>query len=123
MLSWISPQLHWRMTCPDTIEAVALDFIDGHMPLLRTLSEIDLERIDDGDPWFAYRRRISAIYGISTTYCHPDGRKPKQGWNRRMWRRYKKTSPEQLVEQVFDTMIELLRTSARDSYSQRTDCR
>ncbi len=102
------------MTCPDTIESAAQDFIDNHLPPLNQLSLIDFDNIDDGDQLFAWRRRICAIYGISTWYCHPNGRTPKRGWNRRLWNTYPDFDPEQLVDHVFDTMIELLRTTGRD---------
>ncbi|EMI19118.1 hypothetical protein RMSM_03951 [Rhodopirellula maiorica SM1] len=115
VLSRVAPNWHWQMTCPDTIETAAQDFIDNHLPPLNDLRATDFDNIDDGDPWIAWRRRICAIYGISTSYSHPNGREPKRGWNRRLWQKYPDLDPEELVDHVFDTMIEFLRTTVQDS--------
>jgi hypothetical protein len=109
--SRVSPEFYWRCTCPGTIESIADDFINNHLLPLKGIRSLDFSKIDDGDPWFAWRRRISAIYGVATTYRDPRGKSPKPGWNRRLWRNTPDLAPEQLVERIFDTAIARLRAT------------
>jgi len=112
ILAFLSPNLHWRLMCPDTIEGVAQDFITNHLPGQNCLREIDFHRMASQDPGFAWRRRISAIYGVATCYQHPRGDLARAGWNRRLWRNAPDREPEFLVEEIFDTVIEQLRVAA-----------
>ncbi|HBE67598.1 MAG TPA: hypothetical protein DDW52_05550 [Planctomycetaceae bacterium] len=101
LLLHLAPNCHWKLTCPDTIESAAQDFIDYHLPPLEAVSAIGSDSIRNGGPGVAWRRRISAIYGVSTSYTDPRGQESKRGWNRRLWRNDPGIEPEQLVNRIF----------------------
>lgn len=111
LLSCLAPGYHWRKVCPDTLEAIADDFIAKHLPDCSVCQALDFNRIDDGDPWFAWRRRVAAIYGVATCYQHPRGDVARPGWNRSLWQHHPNTSPEQLVDRIFEQIIQQLRTA------------
>ena len=112
-----APNWHHRVTCPDTVEAIAQDFIDNHLPPLdeiRTLG-LDFDNTQAYDPWFAWRRRISSIYGVSTCYASPNGRLANQGWNRQLWRNNPGADPDQLTDRIFENVIRRLRGTSGDT--------
>jgi hypothetical protein len=78
------------------------------------LDELQFESayIEFEDPWFAYRRMIGSIYGITTCYKPPHGGVALRGWNHRLWRQYEEASPEALVEEVFDEVLRRLKQLA-----------
>ena len=110
-ISYFAPEVHWRLTCPDTIEKIAVDFIEKRLPRHDVLRSLDFSKIDDGDPWLAWRRRINSIYGVGTCFQHPRGGVAKQGWNQRLWLNAPNLHPEELVERIFDTIIVFLKES------------
>lgn len=103
------PEYSWRRKCPATIEQIAIDFVENHCVSVDKLSLALLANIHDGDPWFAWRRRLSAIYGISKSYADPFGRPQQRGWNNRLWAKHETEMPDDLVERVFDATIILIR--------------
>ena len=114
-LDWLAPNFSWRRKCPETIEQIAEDFVDNHCPPIDEMSLSLFDRIHDGDPWFAWRRRISTIYGIAEEFADPRNRPQRGGWNRRLWKQYDSYLPDDLVEIAFDATIQLVCSRLRDS--------
>jgi hypothetical protein len=107
VLNW-----HWRLTCPDTIENIAQDFVENRAPAPEVLQTLDFDGIDNKDFLFAWRRRINSIYGVGTSYQHPRGHESaRRGWNQRLWRNAPGIEPEALVDEIFETVINQLRRS------------
>ncbi|WP_430453733.1 hypothetical protein [Rhodopirellula europaea] len=96
------PNLHWRWTCPDSIDDIATDFI--HNQNEWSLDDWpDVLAYDDG---FPQRRRISAIYGVAEFYKNPNREDPPgPGWNRRLRKSVGQIDPEQLVDFIFDRVV------------------
>ena len=105
----IFPNLHWRWSCPYSIDDIASDFIHNQ----NSWSLDDWPKALSYDDGFALRRRISAIYGVAEYYKHPNRDDPPgPGWNRRLWKTVRDIDPEQLVDDIFDrvaTMISVAR--------------
>lgn len=110
-LSYVAPETHWRLTCPNTLEAIAQDFIENHLPNREELNSLNFEQVDNRDPWFAWRRRICTIYGVATSYKHPNGKLARPSWNHRLWSNVPDLDPEVLVDRIFDIVIARLRDS------------
>ena len=118
----------WLRRCvpqstPHTVESIASHFVEKHLPSGASLDAVDAARVADvydSDPWFAWRRRICALYGVATCYCDPRGTVAKRGWNRRLWANHGDVEPERLVELIFDVVIELLQNAATRPDMART---
>ena len=92
----------WKLNCPNSIEAIAEHFVTNHISI-EQIENLDFSTVKDEyrDPWFAYKRRIGSIYGITKCYKSPDGLETSPGWNRRIFRKYKTISPDNLIESIF----------------------
>ena len=99
------PNLHWRWTCPDSIDEIASDFIHSQ----NVLSLDDWPKNLSLDGGFALRRRICTIYGVAEYYKHPSrAGSPEPGWNRRLWKSVGDIDPEQLVDDIFDRVVTMI---------------
>ncbi|MCO6045155.1 hypothetical protein NG895_14685 [Aeoliella sp. ICT_H6.2] len=115
LLKRITPNFHWRLTCPDTVDSIAVDFVERRLPKLDSLRDLDFGNITRcGDPWFAWRRRICFLYGVSNHYHNPSDPVVLRGWNHRLWRNEPGYEPEALVDRIFDEMIQRLQLKLED---------
>ena len=105
------PNLHWRWTCPNNIDDIATDFIHNqNWGAPEDWPESLSEHIG-----FGMRRRISAIYGVAKYYKHPGHDDPPgPGWNRRLWRTVGDLDAEQLVDQIFERVVQLVADTRGD---------
>lgn len=69
----------------------------------------------NADTGFAWRRRISTIYGVATPYKNPNGEPAKPGWNHRLLGSKDGVDPEQVVDEIFDSVVRQLHTARKHS--------
>ena len=103
------PETAWRMKCPSTVRGIAEHFLEIHCPSVTQFLTASIGNAPGSlVPEFAWRRRISAIYGISKHYSHPREIRQQRGWNRTLWKNHPDMSPDELVDLVFTTMMEIV---------------
>jgi|GEM_PF-5166087 len=102
----------WRLKCPHSVDEIAEHFIANYIPT-EYLGTYDFSGAftDFQDPWFAYRRMLANIYGVSDCYKPPDDSPSQPSWNRKLRLRYPDLDPEGLVELVFTRMLDLLKAA------------
>ncbi len=100
----------WKFRCPTSVDDIAANFVDAHISKeQKTKYDFDAAHIERADPWFAYRRRIAAIYGVASTYKPAENKPSKRGWNRGLWSKHENKTPDELVEAIFNTVLERLK--------------
>lgn len=109
--------LPWSWRCPADVDSIAEHWIEHSVsPEYRVF---DFDAIGNARGWsLAWHRRINYSYGIATQYHSPSGVPGGRGWNRRLWKTVddcepEECEPEELVDRVFDRVIELLRQAAK----------
>ena len=111
VLSCVAPTTHWHWTCPHDVDTIADDFVKNHLPLDKPqFWLLDFDNITDGDPWFAWHRRIAYVYGVASTYQDLRGKNAAPAWNRRLWSQHEDADPEELVHTIFIGVIERLQS-------------
>ncbi len=111
ILDRVAPGLIWRWDCPRTAQAVAEHYIQNHLndaaaQYIRALPSPDIE---DWGVALAHKRRISAIYGVSTCYDDPRGPRGRPGWNRKLLADCRSEDAESAVEEIYKHVWERLR--------------
>ena len=72
--------LLWRIRCPKAKDDIAKHFAKRVSNWVE-VSELDFTEAfaDYQDPWFAWRRMISSVYGVAIGYRAPDEAPAKRG--------------------------------------------
>ena len=103
LLARLFPEIHWRWTCPDTIDDIAADFIQNR----NTWEIADWPKALAYNDGLVLRRRISIIYGVAQYHKDPRRADPSgRGWNRRLWKTVGEITPEQLLDDIFERVAE-----------------
>lgn len=104
----------WTFHCPTDVDTIAAHFVAIHVPK-QEAGELDFTTAFTPwqDPWFAYRRMLGSIYGISACYKAPDDSPSKPGWNRKLWKKHSDLTTDELVEKVFIEVLNLLKKHTR----------